>query len=87
MHFQNEMLYLFHLQTEAFSSQYIKFHNFINGIGKLMNGEVNQCKYLELLSDHLPDCFHLTGAKVFQLTQPEVLFSVEFSRKSGERRE
>ena len=41
-----------------------------NGIGKIIvfdkNEKVNQYNYLELPSDHLPDCFYLTGSKVFQ---------------------
>ena len=40
------------------------------GLGKLVvmpkNIKVNQYNYLELLCDHLPDCFDLTGARVFQ---------------------
>ena len=30
------------------------------------NEKVNHNNYLELLCDHLPDCFDLTGAKIFQ---------------------
>lgn len=41
------------------------------GLGKLVvmtkNVKVNQYNCLELLCDHLPDCFDFTGARVFQL--------------------
>lgn len=40
------------------------------GMGKLIvlpkNEKVNQYNYLELLCDHLPDCFDMTSARVFQ---------------------